>query len=374
MAVPQLKYSVGNSASTTTSNSITDSDTAVPLTSDTNFSAKSGAGMVLLDEGAATEELAYATGKVGASLTTPLANRGLEGGSPQAHSSQISVKGILTAGMWNDLIDHIVTQHNDDGTHSNVTADSLELGGGGVTADGIIDDDTLATASATTLPSSESVKAYVDSRANTDGWISSSDTWVYASASTFTIAGVDRTSIFKPGTRLKFTQTSVKYATVVSSAFATDTTVTIAVNTDYTIANAAITSPYYSYQLSPQGYPDLFSWTTTPTWSNGPTSTTTVSKYRIEGKMCEVLIKVTGTANGSNSATEPRFTLPVDYFEATVYGNMLGHAKWSDQATFDEGATIIRTNASKAEVSAIFPTATRKPNLFTLAARYQYST
>lgn len=75
------------------------------ITSDTNFAAKSGEGMVLIDESQATEELSYSTGKTGATLTTPLANRGLEGGSAQAHAINSTVKGILTAGMWNDMID-----------------------------------------------------------------------------------------------------------------------------------------------------------------------------------------------------------------------------------------------------------------------------
>ena len=117
MAAPNLKYVSGNSASTTLSAGISDSDTAVPLTSDTNFSAKAGAGMIIMGEGTSTEEFAYATGKSGASLTIPLANRGLEGGSAQAQVAGNTVKGIMTAGMWNDLIDHIVTEHNDDGTH-----------------------------------------------------------------------------------------------------------------------------------------------------------------------------------------------------------------------------------------------------------------
>lgn len=108
MAVPNLCYASGNSASTTLSSSMTNSDTTASITSDTNFNAKSGAGMVLLDEGEATEELAYATGKSGSTLTIPLANRGAEGGSAQAHASGASVKGVLTAGMWNDLIDSVV--------------------------------------------------------------------------------------------------------------------------------------------------------------------------------------------------------------------------------------------------------------------------
>lgn len=107
MAADLLKYAIGNSASTTTSSAVGDTDTSVPLTSDTNFSAKTGEGMVVIDEGEATEEFAYATGKTGSSLTTPLVNRGLEGGSAQGHDSGATVKGIFTAGMWNNLIDSI---------------------------------------------------------------------------------------------------------------------------------------------------------------------------------------------------------------------------------------------------------------------------
>lgn len=107
MAAPKLKYAIGNSASTTLANSVSDSATSGTLTSSTNFQAKSGAGMVIMDEGQATEELAYSTGLAGSDITIPLANRGLEGGTPQAHSAQATVKGIFSALMWNDLIDSL---------------------------------------------------------------------------------------------------------------------------------------------------------------------------------------------------------------------------------------------------------------------------
>jgi hypothetical protein len=108
MAVDKLKYSSGNSASTTLSSSVSDSDTSAPLTSDTNFSAKSGEGMVIIGESTANEEFAYATGKSGASLTIPLVNRGLEGSAAASHSATDTVKGIFTSGMWNDLIDSLL--------------------------------------------------------------------------------------------------------------------------------------------------------------------------------------------------------------------------------------------------------------------------
>jgi hypothetical protein len=103
----KLKYAIGNSSSTTLSGSVANDDTTMTITSDTNFAAKEGEGMVLIDEGTATEEFAYSTGKTGTTLTTPLANRGLEGGEAKAHDANATVKGIITATMWNDVIDSL---------------------------------------------------------------------------------------------------------------------------------------------------------------------------------------------------------------------------------------------------------------------------
>ena len=105
MAVDKIQYGSGNSASTTLASGVSNTDTSFPLVSDTNFAAKSGEGMVIIDEGTATEELAYATGSSGGALTIPLANRGLEGGSAQAHAAGATVKGILSAGMLNNVQD-----------------------------------------------------------------------------------------------------------------------------------------------------------------------------------------------------------------------------------------------------------------------------
>jgi hypothetical protein len=103
----KLKYAIGNSSSTTLSGSVANDATTMTITSDTNFAAKEGEGMVIVDEGTATEEFAYSTGKTGTTLTTPLANRGLEGGEAKAHDANATVKGIITATMWNDVIDSL---------------------------------------------------------------------------------------------------------------------------------------------------------------------------------------------------------------------------------------------------------------------------
>lgn len=147
-----------------------------------------------------------------------------------------------------------------------------------------------------------------------DGWIPVTDTWTYASASTFTISGVDRTAIYTKGTRLKFTQTTVKYAVVVASSFSTNTTVTIAVNTNYTIANASITLPYYSHQNGPAGYPVFFNWTPTYSASGSMTYTsvtTTFAGYSVSSSgLLTGMVKFYGTTGGTTSSFL-YFTYPV---------------------------------------------------------------
>jgi hypothetical protein len=141
-----------------------------------------------------------------------------------------------------------------------------------------------------------------------DGWIDANETWTYASASTFTIAGVDRTSIYTKGTRLKFTQSaSVKYAVVASSSFSTDTTVTIVVNTDYTIANAAISANYLSYDLSPQGYPFIFAFSTT--YGGFSANPTPPNRFFVIGNACTTIF---GASNeGTSNATSLTMTVPI---------------------------------------------------------------
>lgn len=144
-----------------------------------------------------------------------------------------------------------------------------------------------------------------------DGWQPADETWTYASASTFTVAGVDVTAKYPKGTKIKWTQTSVKYGVVVNSAFSTNTTVTIAVNTDYTIADAAISANFYSYQVCPQGYPQWFAFTPNYTWTNGPTTPTDVARYSVSGKTVSLWVKRTGTASGTPT-TSCKFGLPVN--------------------------------------------------------------
>lgn len=139
-----------------------------------------------------------------------------------------------------------------------------------------------------------------------DGWIDdTAETWTYASGSgggtaTFTVSG-DVRSKYPVGTRIKLTQTTVKYFVVSADpTFAGgNTTVTITAGSDYTLANAAITANYHSYDANPQGFPGSFAFT--PGSVTGWSATPTVSRatFSVLGRICFVDIRVTGTSNAT---------------------------------------------------------------------------
>jgi hypothetical protein len=133
-----------------------------------------------------------------------------------------------------------------------------------------------------------------------DGWLTSGETWTYASATTFTVWG-DVTSKYQRGDRIKLTQSStVKYFNVLKVAYATGTTtITISGGTDYTLANSAITLNYYSKAVSPQGWPDWFNFV--PTWGGFSVAPVlSFAKFRIQGNTCFINISCSG--NGTSNA------------------------------------------------------------------------
>lgn len=89
-----------------------------------------------------------------------------------------------------------------------------------------------------------------------DQWAAADETWSYASATTFTISG-DKSGKYTGGMRIKLTQAAtVKFFTVVSASYlAPSTTVTVYGHGTYTLANSAISSPYYAAGYAPVGFP-----------------------------------------------------------------------------------------------------------------------
>jgi len=91
------------------------------------------------------------------------------------------------------------------------------------------------------------------------GWIGAGETWTYASASTYTISG-DLTTKYSIGMKIKLTQTTAKYFIISAVSYgAPNTTITVNGGASYTVANAAITLPFYSVSQSPYGCPLEFS-------------------------------------------------------------------------------------------------------------------
>jgi len=136
---------------------------------------------------------------------------------------------------------------------------SGNISSSGATISSIDADSSLTANSDKILATQKAVKSYVDAKAGSDGWAAAGETWVYASADdptfTFTVAGVDLTTKYSAGMKIKLTQTTVKYFIITRVTFSTNTTITVYGGADYDLANAAITLPFYSTSRSPALFP-----------------------------------------------------------------------------------------------------------------------
>lgn len=185
---------------------------------------------------------------------------------------------------------------------------------------------------------------------STDGWTASNDTWTYVSANSFKISGIDRTSVFTKGTRVKLTNNSTTYyGVVISSSYSTDTTVTLAPNNDYSLANSAITNPYYSYEANPQGYPGWFNYTTT--WGGFSTNPNGQFRFSIIGNTCTVAYD-DATAGTSNS-TSTSFTLPVAAVKSVSNFDMIYYKNNSSNSS-TPGHLISNTNSTTVDAYTSF--------------------
>lgn len=150
-----------------------------------------------------------------------------------------------------------------------------------------------------------------------DGWTELLVDPIYASATTFTLAG-DWTAIIGPGDRIKVSNPTVKYFNVFSAAFGAGlTTVTVFAGNVYSLAAGAITSAFYSHQLNPLGFPDGFTWTPVQTgFAVAPTGGTYF--FRVRGKFIEMDYADIG--DGTSNATTYTATLPVNVLAGQYVG------------------------------------------------------
>lgn len=179
------------------------------------------------------------------------------------------------------------------------------------------------------------LKTYFDTLYSAE-WNSVSDSWSYASASTITVP-TDATTIYQVGDRLRFKQGGgYKYYTIAAVAA---TTITVDVNTDYTVANAAITNIAYSRAPVPYGFPAYFNWSPTAsghTVGNG----TVTARFSRTGKWIDFMYSFT---LGSTSSISGDFsiTLPV-----TPSPDFTAFADLSDTGTAGYVAFAVGANST----------------------------
>jgi hypothetical protein len=111
---------------------------------------------------------------------------------------------------------------------------------------------------------------------------------------------VDLSGVIPLGSRIKLTQTTVKYFIVTAIDAST---ITFYGGTDYTLANASISSPSYSLMKAPVGFPlSPTKWTVETTFTNGPAKTSPTAN--------------TWYGDTALSPTGPSISIPIGLWEA----------------------------------------------------------
>jgi hypothetical protein len=192
--------------------------------------------------------------------------RAKDGTTEQAHTANAVIEMVWNAQDWNDLVDWGLVEHTQLGVHTNALVTTLKASAAEVTT-GTNDTKIVTPLAATGIDTRTATFTNKTLTAplfqgRVDGWILANETWTYASASTINVP-TGAASKYAKGDRIKWTQTTVKYGVIVAVA---DTLLTIMVNTDYVVANAAISANYYSHEANPVGYPDWFN-IAAPTWA-----------------------------------------------------------------------------------------------------------
>lgn len=161
------------------------------------------------------------------------------------------------------------------------------------------------------LPSSGGVVAVT-------GWKEVTDTWAYASASTFTVP-TDATLTYQKGDPVRWKQGGgYKYGNIAS---VTATVVTILINSDHVIANSAVTDVAYARTPTPFGFPEWFNFASTVTPNTGAITTQSSSaQYKCIGRLMHSFINIAITNNGTGAGFI-KFTTQAAFVDGIVWGS-----------------------------------------------------
>lgn len=147
-----------------------------------------------------------------------------------------------------------------------------------------------------------------------DGWVSAGETWVYTSATSFTVASIDLTGKYEVGDKIRLKQDAgtYKYYYIVSVTYTAEgspnTSIVITGGTSYTLLNQTITSNYYSKEVSPNGFPNHLNWNGASGLNlQGNTATVEGTTFRMIGD----LVVMNLNAYGVNNNTTQTGTAPI---------------------------------------------------------------
>ena len=295
------------------------------FTTTTSGSVSSGATTVGLNSVAG-----YTNGEIAVFVIDPS-----DASKKQTFTGTIDTSGVqVTDVVWTagtnqthsagaTVVDYVTATHISMITKGLLAAGLTQAGGMGTIAPV-----TLNVSGASTLTGALTIKSY-------DGYITPTYTPVYASASSITVTGTDVTAQFPVGTKVSLSQSGTKYFYVTSSSFSTNTTINLTGGSDYTVANAAISSFKYSYDSTPQGFPSGFNFP--PTLNNFTVGSGTVTgEFSIIGK---TLIGEVYIAYGTSMAFGTGTTLNLPVTAASKYSSR-NFFPIGDIAFYDNGTAL----------------------------------
>lgn len=312
---------------TTLSSSILSGATTIPLTTVSGLT--NGDIFVGIIEPSLTKQQTF-TGTVdtsGSQLTGVVWTRGTNAD----HTAGVTIVDYVAGTGHNMMKKGILVGHNQNGTHKSGATYTAPVLSGTVTGTYEMAGTGTYTNPTLTTPI---IKTF-------DGWQTGSGTWTYASATTFTVPAGDA-AVMSAGTKIKLTQTTVKYFYVTGVS---GTTVTVTGGSDYTVANAAITLPFLSNEETPYNFPQYFNYT--PTFTNLTGGTLTYSRFSMIGKDLNFRLKY--VLAGAGISGLPRFTLPVTMgtygTEASIF-----KSTYQDTGTRTYNGTCLLASTSAADM------------------------
>jgi len=181
------------------------------------------------------------------------------------------------------------------------------------------------------------ISSAVTSGASSNGWSAFTGTVTYVGAGTIGVGTADFSSL-SVGDKLKLTQGTATLYQYISSL--SGTIAVVSGGSDYVVGTAAITSPFFSHELTPVGFPQWFNFTATPTGMSGYT----VAYFSIIGREVSVVFG----ANNKSVTSTTVITVPLPI--STTFDLLLWWAAgyvWYVPSTYAFGRAYLDTTTMR---------------------------